>query len=98
MPPCRAEYLAGFLFEIGPTVGGHTITHSEIESWQRNIGVDLNAWESGVIRRLSGAYIRQSEDSLSHDCEPPYQTEESKRAEAIAKAEITKQNLRDLAK
>jgi len=97
MPPCRAEYLAGFLFEIGPTMGGHTITHSEIESWQQNTGVQLNAWESETIRRLSGAYIKQSEDSTEHDCDAPYQTEESKRAEAIAKAEAIKQNLRDLA-
>lgn len=75
LPPCEAQHLARYLFEIGPSVAGSTLTHNEIASWQHNTGIELNAWEVGTLRRLSSEYLKQSHDAMARDCQAPYSTE-----------------------
>lgn len=96
-PPCRCEYLVRTLFEVGPDTSGNPLSHTELRFWQENTGVELNAWEIETLRSGSIAYLKQAQKSTAHDCDPPYQTEESKRAQALTKAEYTRRNLRDLA-
>lgn len=97
LPSCRAEYLVRTLFEVGPDSSGSALSFTELVNWQNSSGVELSAWESETLRRSSIAYLNQSQASTAFDCDPPYQTEESRLAEAVARAEFTKQNLRDLA-
>jgi len=67
LPPCRARHLADYLFEIGPDMaagmGVVPISWQEISAWQANSHVRLTAWEARLIRRLSGAYVRERNDA-----------------------------------
>ncbi len=77
MPPIDAAYLIGYLWEIGPSVaagmGSGPISHTEIESWQRNTGIELNAWEARTLRRLSMDYVSESQKATAIDAEAPWQ-------------------------
>lgn len=61
MPEVRAEYLLGYLTELGmvATLGEHQTQLScvEISKWQDLIGIELQPWEVRFIRRLSVEYI-----------------------------------------
>jgi len=72
MPPCEAMYLAGYLFEIGPRVGEGAVTHGEIESWQRNTGIPLDAWEARMLRALSVEYLNEAHKATARDCPAPW--------------------------
>ena len=72
MPPCDGGYLVGYLFEVGPTMGESPVTHTEIESWQRNTGIELNSWEARTVRSLSIAYMNESHKATKRDCPAPY--------------------------
>jgi hypothetical protein len=76
MPPCDAPYLVEYLFEIGPTMaagmGNGPLTHGEIASWQNNTGIDLNAWETRTLKRLSLDYLGESQRATARDAMPPW--------------------------
>lgn len=76
MPPCEAFYIVSYLFEIGPGMSGGMgeapITHGEIESWQRNTGIELNAWEARTLKRLSIEYLNESHKATKPDCPAPW--------------------------
>lgn len=78
-PECAADYLARYLFEIGPTlVAGMSdgpITFSEVQAWQVGTGVDLSSWESITLRRLSLDYLSQSVKSKAPGCQAPFSSE-----------------------
>lgn len=86
-----AEYLITYLFEVGPIMaagmGSGPITHEELAAWQRNTGVDLQSWESRMLRRLSIDYLNESHRATKADCPAPYQPEElsHRNREAVAK-------------
>lgn len=78
MPPLEVGgYLAGFLFEIGPTMpagmGPAMISHQEIESWQTLAGITLKPWEVKTLRRLSSEYIRELREAEKPDRPAPWQ-------------------------
>ena len=78
MPPLDgAGYLAGYLFEIGPTVaaGGYPgpVTHSEILAWARLTGTPLAPWEVRALRRLSVDYLAASNRAQERDSAPPWE-------------------------
>ena len=76
MPTCEAEYLASYLFEIGPSMaagmGEAPITHGEIESWQHNTGIILNSWEARTLRGLSSEYVSENYAAKDPDKECPW--------------------------
>lgn len=87
MPPIEVgEHLLGYLYECGPTLvagmGEGPLTHSEIEAWQRNSGVDLEPWEAQFMRRLSIEYLSQSHKSSVDNCQPPWNSDVLKAAAA----------------
>lgn len=90
MPDCDAMHLVHYFFEIGPTVPAGMseapIPWSEIEAWEGRTGIELSAWESRVIRRLSVEYIDQIHKSRDPDCDAPFDSEEmtAKKREAVA--------------
>lgn len=71
-----AEYLLGYLFEIGPTVAAGMsagpITHEELRAWMHNIGVELRPWEVRILRRLSCDYLAESHRAEKADCAAPW--------------------------
>ena len=75
-PPNPAEYLTNWLIEIGPVYAGAAgpveIPWGELESWQRQTGIELDAWEARTIRRLSAVYVVQSYDARKPNCPQPY--------------------------
>lgn len=76
MPECEAMHLVAYLYEIGPTlpngVGEVPLTHTEIEAWQRNTGIFLDAWESRVLHAASLAYLSESQRATKPDAEAPW--------------------------
>jgi hypothetical protein len=65
MPECDAAHIVAYLFEIGPTLAGGMgevpVPESEIESWQRNTGIELQSWEARTVKRLSREYLSESQ-------------------------------------
>lgn len=77
LPPLEVgDYLAAFLFEIGPTMsgasGGGALTFSEIDAWCTRTGIDLEPWESRILRRLSRDYLSESGKAEKRDCPAPW--------------------------
>lgn len=76
LPDNPAPHITDWLLEIGPTVSGamgeSAISWQEIEAWQRSTGIELDAWESRTIRKLSQAFIGQRHDAKARDCPAPF--------------------------
>ena len=76
MPECEAEYLIGYLFEVGPTLpngmGDAPLTHLEISAWQQNTGVELSSWEARTLHRASLEYLSESQRATKPDAEAPW--------------------------
>jgi len=76
MPETDALYLVGYL----ESLGFDSATSSEIESWCRLGGVDLEAWEFEFLLKLSKEFGAQL-----HDTEAPAPYESKKQSEHNAK-------------
>lgn len=77
LPPLNvAAHLAEYLFDVGPVgygaMGPIPISHAEIDAWQRNTGIDLDAWEARALRRLSMEYLTSMQDAKAIDCPAPF--------------------------
>jgi hypothetical protein len=101
MPPAGdAEYLIGYLWEVGPTLmlGGHAgpITHEELRAWVDLTGFELEPWEVRFIRRLSGEYLHEAYRATKRDCPAPVRQENSAR-DLAAVAKSLQQTLKEMA-
>ena len=71
-----AQYLLAYLFDAGPLVnsanGSAALSWQDLSAWQIGTGVELQAWESRAIRKLSQVYLRASIDAQAPDCPAPY--------------------------
>lgn len=67
------DQLASFLWEVGPTTGGHAITHVDIACWQHNTHIHLDAWEARTLRRLSLEYAGECARATDPNCPSPTQ-------------------------
>lgn len=72
MPQVGAEHVVMYLFEIGPTLGETSVSHAEIEAWQRNTGIELDAWETRFVKRLSAEYLAESHNARKHTAPAPW--------------------------
>lgn len=72
MPECEALHIVGYLIDVGVTMGEQPVTFGELESWQRQTGVDLEPWEIRFVKRLSEAYMSESHHARSPDAESPW--------------------------
>lgn len=76
MPAIDAQYLIGYLWEIGPTMaagmGAAPLSHVEIAAWQANVGIELQPWETRLLRRLSYDYLAESRAAESADSPAPW--------------------------
>jgi hypothetical protein len=82
--------IVDYLFEIGPTTGGEVITFTEMRAWSEASGVQLDAWESEMVRRLSSAYLAEYDAAQSPDRPPPSGARRSKAQAAADEALILK--------
>jgi hypothetical protein len=73
-----ADYLLGYLWEVGPTLvagmGAGPITHQELRAWQVNSGIRLQPWEARILRRLSIDYLAEMSRAEKADCPAPWQS------------------------
>lgn len=101
MPECDAIYLVEYLFEIGPAMaagmGEGPISHAELQAWQNNTGIDLDAWESRTLKRLSVEYLIESRKAKELDCPAPWIDAPYVVAAPTRKAESMRNALRQLA-
>lgn len=71
-----AAHLVGYLFEAGPVgygpMGAVPLQWQDITHWQRNTGIELNAWEARTLRRLSEDYIAASQAAESPTSPAPW--------------------------
>ena len=72
MPECDALYIAAYLIELGVSQGEHALTWQELESWQRQCGVELEPWEVRFVKRLSEAYLSESHAARDPDAKAPW--------------------------
>lgn len=102
MPPCDAGYLVAYLFELGPTtpagMDDGPISHGEIEAWQRNTGIELDAWECRTLKRLSIEYMSENRKATARDCPAPWLAAPYLKPLPSLAAERTRDALRALAK
>ena len=76
MPLCEASSIVGYLFEIGPTLpagmGEGPITFIEIDAFQRNTGIQFDAWTARTVRQLSGIYLAELNKATDRNYPPPW--------------------------
>ena len=76
MPPNPAPHITDRLIEIGLTeaagMGSAPLSWREIDAWCNRTRVDLEPWESRLIRRLSIAYLAEGGRAESETCAPPW--------------------------
>jgi len=72
-------YLLDYLYDVGPalrnTAGNAPLSCSEIVAWERLTGVELQPWESKLLRRLSADYLGMASRASDPTCPSPYQSE-----------------------
>lgn len=91
MPPLLAPYLVQYLYEVGPTMpdsmGSVPLSFSELQSWQAQIGIELQSWEVRLLRRLSYDYLSASQEAEDPACPPPWAPDEMTEAsrEAVSR-------------
>jgi len=86
MPQVGADHIITYLFEIGPTLGEASVSHAEIEAWQRNTGIKLDAWETRFVKRLSVEYLAESRTARKLAAPAPW--EDGPHAKMIAAANL----------
>jgi hypothetical protein len=71
----QAAYLVNFFRELGSCLqtgmGLIPLTWQEIESWQRQNGLELKAWEVKALKLASSAHVSQVAISANPNCPPP---------------------------
>jgi hypothetical protein len=79
LPFLEAPHLIEYLFEAGPVLSGMggpvVLTWCEIEAWQRRVGLELQPWESRLMRHLSGVYANELVAARDPMRSPPFSSE-----------------------
>lgn len=77
LPPLwRGEYLLGYLWDAGPLMRGGMepapLSCTELGAWQEASGVELQPWESALLRRLSREYLAEATQASASDSPAPW--------------------------
>lgn len=81
MPPIEwGRHILDYLWDVGPAMAGgmgpSPLTCGELQSWQDQMGIELQPWELQLLRRLSKDYVGESSRATERDCPAPWQSEE----------------------
>jgi hypothetical protein len=75
MPEMGCPYLFQYLLDAGvflnTGMGRVPLTWQELESFQKQQGIELSPFELDVIRMASSAFVHQSEAATNPNCPPP---------------------------
>ena len=63
------------LDEVGWHQNGKALTWLELESWQRQTGVELTPWEATAIHGLSAHFVEWLHQSVDVSSQPPIAVE-----------------------
>jgi hypothetical protein len=96
-PECDASYILDYLFELGVSVNGEALTHSEIRNWQENTGIELQSFEARTLKRLSRAYLEESSKAKNIDAETAWSDAPGYMCAGYIKAMRTKESIRKMA-
>jgi hypothetical protein len=73
------ESLLGYISELGyfsvSAFGAITLSFADIFYWSRLTKIDLGWWEVNALRKMSAAYVDQTEKAKDSLCAPPWQAE-----------------------
>lgn len=88
--------------EAGPVVsngmGLSAISWRELQAWEHGTGIELQPWESRLIRMLSAEYVSTSRKATEPDCPPPWVGEEDlPRWKALQTARNVREQMRSRA-
>lgn len=76
MPDCSAQHILEYLFDAGPALrsgmGDSPLTECEIRAWMNNTGIELSAWESRIVKRLSQEYMAEQQRATSPSADAPW--------------------------
>lgn len=72
-PECYADYLLTYLQEIGLTLGDQPLNFGEIESYQNITGISLQSWEARILKKLSVAYLSESNKARDSNAETAWE-------------------------
>lgn len=74
-PHVQAMYLVNYLWALGSCastgMGLISLSWQEIESWQRQNGIEFRPFELKILKQASGAYAQQVSISSEPNCPPP---------------------------
>lgn len=91
---CGCEHVITYLFEVGPSVRGEELTHTDLWHWQENTGAILSEFEATMMVRLSREYLGQYRKAGEKEaCPAPWRRErtpEEKAARAMLEIEARK--------
>lgn len=76
MPVLRAPWIVDTLMNIGPSepgaMGPVPLSWATIAYWQSCMGVELAPWLCRLLRRLSVAFVTESQNAREPDCPAPW--------------------------
>lgn len=76
LPPLPDAQLVEWLMEIGPIetggMAGTAISWITLDAWCNRTGIDLQPWQSRLLRRLSGDWLAETDRAKAPDCAPPW--------------------------
>lgn len=75
-------------FDVGPAMpGGYgdvPLTHAELDAWQRNSGLDLQPWQTSLLRRMSRGYLAERVAGVDPQRPPPWGEVSAQQKAAVA--------------
>jgi hypothetical protein len=76
MPDVSAPFMLTYLFDVGPVRGGGMgpvpLVPENLIAWQQETGIELQPWQSHMLRRLSRDYLIQLNEAEDQKCQPPW--------------------------
>lgn len=95
-PDCDADYILVYLQEIGLTLGDQPLNFGEIESYQNVSGIDLQSWEARILKKLSVAYLSESNKAKDSNVETAWADAPNYMSVSYIKAMKAKASIRRL--
>jgi hypothetical protein len=87
----NAQFLVDWLFEVGPTTGEQRLEWVQLESWQRQTGVELDEFCAVALVKMSGAYLGMLHEAREPNCPAPFEFERTETEVKARQAALVQQ-------